>query len=598
MAVLASLPGRDASTSTRRLKAHLLRLDPQSIVRAAVYIQAAVRRFLVEDAVQILEISPPVPSPPVAVGVFFSRRLQKPLSGWALEEEAMGVAAVICGRERGLTLGPIVAALDQYSPVLPQGHPVLEMLLERFREVAVEGEEELLRRLRRNELPSKGYACLREFCEEWGAPEESPDGGPLFQRAHALIAGLKPAMEERLTRHLDHCQTMAGFTALEAEVDRELGDGYPLLRTRVRNGKRAHHEHVKHRVQSLWGWPPTGSPEPLARSSRWYAAELGAEHPVVEDFAEVVVRILKKAEDSARKELEPIDKCVAGLREKLGGHLGPPKLVADSLNAELQEQMVAALESFQRWHHQLGCESQVLFAYMRSILGDEAMLLRWEEEADKAAAVLRRPDPGPFGGAHGAAEAEDRLAASVRICQIEAGLGGLASSRLRALSAEFASELAAARPLVPLLRPSTPLSVDDGWHRPPGFAAVEARAGADGPPPAAADLLPEGAQPEGWDALPPPQEPEAASSTVSEEPAVTARMRLHGVGLADARSRCEILLMERCAAIIAEECGIPREWVSNVAFVEPPAKVGPRAARLDAVAEEGELAGSDSMTDG
>lgn len=44
------------------------------------------------------------------------------------------------------------------------------------------------------------------------------------------------------------------------------------------------------------------------------------------------------------------------------------------------------------------------------------------------------------------------------------------------------------------------------------------------------------------------------------------------VTLEEAQQNSETLVLEKLALVIAKECGIPREWISNVALLAPPAK--------------------------
>merc|ERR1719296_221928 len=83
-------------------------LMPDSILRSVVLLQAAFRRHLVEDAIEILGIRPTMPTPPVAVALFFCRRALRPESVDVVAEATL-LASLICGREHDLTLGPIVA---------------------------------------------------------------------------------------------------------------------------------------------------------------------------------------------------------------------------------------------------------------------------------------------------------------------------------------------------------------------------------------------------------------------------------------------------------------------------------------------------------
>merc|ERR1712217_482524 len=92
---------------------------------------------------------------------------------------------------------------------------------------------------------------------------------------------------------------------------------------------------------------------------------------------------------------------------------------------------------------------------------------------------------------------------------------------------------------------------DDEWHRPPNYEYIEQ-------PLAPIEFPP----PSPMQKLTPPPAPEL-------KPDISVRMRLHGVSLIDARNKSEILLLEQCARIIAQECNIPREWVSHITFIDP-----------------------------
>jgi len=130
------------------------RLNPQSVIRAAVYIQGSYRRFRVEECRKIAGIGPVEPTPPVAVGLFMGQALRKARSLEEVQAEAATVAAVICGREEGLVLGSMVRTYSEYRSLLPPDNTALGMLRERFHEVAVDAEEDLYRRLRHCSLPS------------------------------------------------------------------------------------------------------------------------------------------------------------------------------------------------------------------------------------------------------------------------------------------------------------------------------------------------------------------------------------------------------------------------------------------------------------
>lgn len=100
---------------------------------------------------------------------------------------------------------------------------------------------------------------------------------------------------------------------------------------------------------------------------------------------------------------------------------------------------------------------------------------------------------------------------------------------------------------------------DDGWWQPPGFEAVDQ------------PLAPE-------EPLPPPTPPRTPTPPPSEkepEPDIVVGMRLHGISMDDAQRTAEARLSEKLAALVAKECGIPREWVSSLTWGPPAAKLPP-----------------------
>lgn len=470
-------------------------LDPRAVVRAAVLIQSAARRFLVEDCRDILQISPTVPAPPVAVALEFCRRLRHVTarSFAHVEQEALGVAAVICGKEHGITLGPIASAYEEYAPVLGHDHPVIQLLVERFDEVSLDAEDEMLTKIDSVSLPSEARQIIADVSVAWGAPREHIAGGELFAKAWASIEGLKAFAESFLTERLGLCQTQVGFNTLTADIDLEFTNCHTVLRQRVRTAKKCHRELIELAVTGSYGWPPTGKPLPLAMAARWYAVELGADHPSVDDFIAAARRVLNRTEKAAAQELAPHVRVVVELRRRLNVQPPPPKLIREALTQELDEYMnQTALAEVERLQQELGFESPLVLQHISAILGSGAYLERCEAQAAEAATELRQPDPGPYSGPSGAELAEARMAAAARLCQILDVLEAERSPNCIALRAEFFSDLEQVRPLVAYLRPDRPGSLapldgaaggdvageesdDDGWHRPPDFNHINDR---------------------------------------------------------------------------------------------------------------------------
>merc|ERR1740121_1540398 len=56
---------------------------------------------------------------------------------------------------------------------------------------------------------------------------------------------------------------------------------------------------------------------------------------------------------------------------------------------------------------------------------------------------------------------------------------------------------------------------------------------------------------------------------------VQVQMRLHGVTLEDVEQVPDIIMQEKLAAVIAKECGIPREWITHLALAAPMPSIMP-----------------------
>lgn len=501
-----------------------------------------------------------MPSPPLAVALAFKDRLvnSKRIN---VEDEAMAMVAIICGRTTGLTLAPLTAAYHTYAEKLAKDDPIFELLRERFIEVAAEMDEEALTRIHAEAtMPSQAQAIIEDAKRRWGAPEKSIAADFfLFAGSQAFIDEMRKATESTLTARLEFCVTRGSILSLEEEVERELGGGPSILRARLLQAKKSHRERVETEAQTQYGWPPKGCATRLAHAARWFAMELGPGHLVVEDFVAATCREIKKAEKIADEELAPVDASVCELRERLESKLAASaSLVAEAWKAELAEMLEEAKPVLNKWLEELDYESPMIIKRFCSIWSKETTAQRLLAEASAAADELRgRPADSPE-------EEEPRLQAASRLFQILEILQATGDSLLVAAceySAEFERELDTVRPLISLTRPDMLLErFDEGWHQPPGFIGVEQ------------PLAPE--EPAETVVAPSTEEP-VAEEVTAHRADISMCMKLHSVSVEDTRSRSELLLLERCAGIIAQECGIPRSWISNIAFQRVTRKVSP-----------------------
>lgn len=472
-----------------------------------------------------------------------------------MESEGMAVAVTICARTKDLTLGPIVTAYNRYAPSLEPEHPVLELLRERFSEVAQDAEEDFMRRVQVATWPSEARAVMAEVRVHWCAPERPPWGGdPLFPQAEASMQRLRRSAEDRLFALVPHCRTSSGLRALEEAIEREFQEWPTKLRGRLRSAKVTYREYIEQMGQTAFGWPPVGNLSPLCSMGRWLAAELGEDNMVVEDFVAAVKRSRKALLKDAADELALHLAALTQVRSKLLTVPAPPKLLRDGYEEDIDELLAVALPVVNRRREENGMENSEVLRLVRDMLLRPAFNAQLVEECEEVAEVLRRPDP-PANPGLTTEEGEERMAAGVKMVQLLAFLKADDAQRAAAIESEFAAKLEQVRPWVGLFDDLPGDKDEEGWHQPPGFATIERPLGQSTPPPTP------------W--RPPPTPPAVPPGP---QPDVSVKMRLHGVTIEEARKNSEFLLLEKLAMIVAKECGIPREWINHIALAPPKAK--------------------------
>mmetsp|Transcript_66746 Transcript_66746/g.144010 ORF Transcript_66746/g.144010 Transcript_66746/m.144010 type:complete len:689 (-) Transcript_66746:93-2159(-) len=540
-------------------------LSPMGILRTIVYVQAAYRRFQMEDMVEMAGIEPTAPPPPVAVAAFFARRMTFP-ERIDHVGEAMGLACIICG-QTSVKLGDLNKAYEEYAKVLPADHAVLEMLLERFGEVQVDAETDLSDRLEKATVPSEARAIIEQVKKDWDAPESGkrPDDGELFAVGDEVTERLRRHAEQMLTAKLEICQTKADIDKLARDVEVELQGGHTVLRTRVRNARENHRFRTETEVHSIYGWPPVGPISNLASGCRFYTVELGAGHPSIMDFVAATKRLKRRREAHCEKELLPFDEGLHALRMKIGTNPPPPKLLREGYLAQFREDHALAAEKVEDWWRDFRVESDSFLVIAERMLGKKRFLGRCEEELEERLEELRDLPAGPEGLT--SIQFEERLCAAVRSLQLLEAMEKYGSEKVDDFRKQLPQgDVERARPLVDILADEEPES-DDDWHRPLGFRDVDA------------ELAPK-------DPTPPPTEPDDEQEDAEERKAdISICMKLHGVSMEDlSKVKSEILLMEMLTDVIAKECGVPRDWVSGIKLKPPE---GAPASDPAALAAEG-----------
>lgn len=496
-----------------------------------------------------------------------------------MEDEATCISAIICGREtgKGLKLGDLSDAYEEYQPHLKEGHPALVMLLDRFDEVAIDAEEDALGRVKQVSLPSEAEAKLREAIIAWRSPEERPGGlgAPLFTQAKEIIEQLRLEHEQVLIARLPMVNNQEAYAATLAEVEREFVGMRTILRGQVRGGRNRHRQLLELELQTMYGWPPTGPGPSLKRAARTYVTEIGDDHPLVSDFVIAARRHIQMKEEKCTNEMMPLEKAILRFRYLLNADPPAPKLMREGYKEELNEKCLEAMQRLQVWEKELGTDSEAYLRFLRSTLGEESFLDHCEVQAVEIADELRAYGPRPLPGFEENYITEARAVGATSLLH---WLEVLETKGRKTVAAQQrakvpASELKRVDDWVAMFKVKE--EDEDGWHKPPGFEKVDS--------------------PDKALAKPPTPPAEKQIRLERELPGMKAgeamTMRLHGVSFEDVDRHNEILLLEMCADIIAEECKIPRDCILNLSFADPkkPSKAATDAPPVDAELSHAEL---------
>jgi hypothetical protein len=449
------------------------------------------------------------------------------------------------------------------------------IVLERFDEIVFDAEEEAMRGMQEVKLPSEAETKLRETMLAWRSPEERPsNGAPLFKQAKELISKLRLEHEQVLIARLPIVNNQEAYEAMIAEVEREFVGARTILRGQLRAGRNQHRAVQEDEMSTMYGWPPAGPGPSLKRAGRKYIRELGADHPTVEDFIAAVRRHIKAKEDRCILEMTPLEKDILRLRALVNAVPAAPKLMREAYIEEMNEKCLEAMNQLSRWEGDLGKDSPSYLRFMKSTLGTEKFIEKCEAEAAEVADDIRTLGPRPPPSLEEDHVTECRalyaisLAFLLETLEAHVQLPLPRKEQVAALRTEFASELKRVEEEVALFK--NLVDEDEGWHKPPSYSNVEQKMKPPEPPPP-----------------PPPKKRivlERELPGMKEGTGLT--MRLHGVGGEDVMRHNEILLLEMCGDIIAEECKIPRDCIFNLSFSDPVKVAAEKAAAEKAAAEQ------------
>jgi len=144
---------------------------PPAVLRAAVFIQAVVRRlaFLKSFGTadidpEMLELAPSIPM--LTVGLFFSRRMRNRGLAWInAEQEAMTVAGVMTNKEFGLTMMDVCNCTKYYADMVSPSHMSQIILKEKLDFMLVQAKEYLQVKIEHLDQPVQIFDAI-EHCKK------------------------------------------------------------------------------------------------------------------------------------------------------------------------------------------------------------------------------------------------------------------------------------------------------------------------------------------------------------------------------------------------------------------------------------------------
>jgi len=280
------------------------------------------------------------------------------------------------------------------------------------------------------------------------------------------------------------------------------------------------------------------------------------------------------------QELAPLEKEILRLRSLVKADPPAPKLMHNAYKEEMNEKQLEALENINRWGQELGKDSAVYLRFMKSTLDTEQFLDHIVAEATEVANEMRSYGPRPPPSLEEDHITEARaIGATALTFLIESLEVHRRKEPAASLRSEFGSELRRVEAAVALFKNVE--DNDEGWHNPPSFQNVDQPLKPPEPPPPP----------------PPPKKFQIARDLPGMRDGQSMTMRLHGVDWEDVLRNNELLLLEMCGDIIAEECKIPRHCVFNMSFSDPAKIAAEKATAEKAAAEEAAAAAEAEKTE-
>jgi len=276
---------------------------------------------------------------------------------------------------------------------------------------------------------------------------------------------------------------------------------------------------------------------------------------LVEDFLSAARRHINEKEKRCVQEMTSLETEILHFRSLVDADPPPPKLMGDHYREKMNEQCLEAMGHLENWKQEIGEDSPVYLRFMRSALGTDKFFDYCEDQAAAECAEIRTLGPRSAPSLEENFVTEARAVAATKMAHLlECMVADGRLAEAAALKAEFASDLKRAEEPVAIFRDKAStdtagVEVDEGWHRPPGFEAVDAVLKVEPPRPPT-----------------PPKEIRLERDLPGMRDGQNFTMKLHGVDHKDVHRHGELLLLEMCADLIAEECGIPRDCIFNLSF--------------------------------
>ena len=288
----------------------------------------------------------------VAVALFLSRRMRNP--AWVdFSKEALEIAHLYCGKRNLTDVAFLADLITRYESALEDSHPALSMLKEKQHMMLVVFQESLQAELERvGEHPSQlsqvvtGYKNLLPSSLQYAV-----------EFAQIEYDRVCTTLEKAFNERLPYCSRIPDLINLEKEIIASFGELNTMVLPAVRRAKLQRTLFLEYEIRNRWEWPLNGSLPSLKVAARAYVAELGVNHPLVEEFIRGCRSLMTEQRALlAKQAAKDLTKILSFKRQIASSRA---RVLQEQLQLELDEVTNLAKKSLLEFSRKLGADEVV-----------------------------------------------------------------------------------------------------------------------------------------------------------------------------------------------------------------------------------------------